>query len=180
MATSQFFNNKKIKLPGIYSRIVSGISNSPVTTDYGKILIIDTGLAATYAGGPGVNGTLKQGIDSIYEFKDITEARNIVRGGLLWKILEPLYRPFKGEPGISSLFFIKANTTTQASASFTATGGGAKGGIFAFKTLDEGIAANGQLESDLDSTDYGEGAIGAGELPTFHSLLETAKTYANT
>jgi hypothetical protein len=164
MATVTFFNNKQIKLPGVYSKIVSGITNAPVTTDYGKILIIDTGLFAGYGGGPGVAGALKQGVDSLYEFKDIGEARSIIRGGLGWKILEPLFRPYKSEPGVSSLYFIKANTTIQASMSFTGTGGGAKGGTFAFKTLDEGLAANGKLESDLDSTDYGEGAIGAGEL----------------
>jgi hypothetical protein len=164
MATTRLFGGKLIKLPGVYSRIVSGINSTPINTDYGKVLIIDTGLFAGYAGGPGVTGTLKQGTDSLYEFKDLGEARNIIRGGVGWKLLEKLYKPYKDQPGISSLYFIKANTTTQASMSFTATGGGAKGGTFAFKTLDEGKAANGVLESEIASQEYGSGAIGLGEL----------------
>ena len=54
MATEFRFNNKRVKLPGAYSTIVSGEKNAPLALDYGKVLVIDTGgLGATWGGGAG-------------------------------------------------------------------------------------------------------------------------------
>lgn len=164
MATVKYFGGRLRKLPGTYSEIQSGVNNAPSTSDYGKVLIIDTGLGATYVGGSGVNGALKQGVDSIYVCKDTLDAKAIVRGGLLFKAVEALFKPDKDAVGVSELSIIKAATTTQATMTFTATGGGAAGGTFAFKTLDEGVVANGVKESTADPITYGEGGIGIGEL----------------
>jgi hypothetical protein len=164
MATVKYFNGKVRKLPGVYSEIQSGVNNAPTTYNYSKVLIIDTGLGATYVGGSGVNGALKQDLDSVYVCNDILDAKAIIRGGLLYKAVEALFQPDKGAIGISSLNIVKAATTTQATMTFTGTGGGAAGGSFVFRTIDEGIAANGILESTADSQTYGEGAIGIGEL----------------
>src|SRR5271157_226593 len=119
MATSRLFGGKLIKIPGVYSQIISAINSTPIDTDYGRILIIDTGLFAGNSGGPGVNGALKQGKDSLFSFPDLGSARNIIRGGVGWKLLEKLFQPYQDQPGISTLYYIKANTTTQASMSFT-------------------------------------------------------------
>ena len=164
MATSRYFNGKVRKLPGAYSQIKSGVNNPPSTSDFAKVCIIDTGAGATYAGGSGVNGAYRQGLDTIYLCNDTLEAKSIIRGGLLYKAVEALFQPDKSNPGISQLQFIKAATTTQATMTFSATGGGANGGTFTFKTIDEGVVANGILESQVDPSDYGNGAIGIGQL----------------
>jgi hypothetical protein len=154
MATRKFFNNKLRKLPGVYSTIKSAINNPPSVSDFGKVLIIDTGLGATWAGGAGVNGANKQGLDTLNEFKDINSAKSIIRGGLLLKVVEGLFKPFQNTAGVSSLYFIKAATTTQSTLTFTATGGGSAGGSFVFKTLDEGVIANGVLDATNSNNLY--------------------------
>ena len=51
MATSVYFNGKLRTLPGIYSTITSGDSNSTRNLDYGTVLLIDTGVYGAGFGG---------------------------------------------------------------------------------------------------------------------------------
>lgn len=147
MATSKYFNNKLRKLPGAYSRIISGIQNPPQTADFSRVLLIDTGTGANYGGGSGVTGEFYQNKDTVYEFSSITDARNYYKGGLLWKVMEGLFRPDGSQPGISTLYVIKAATTIASSLTFTAVGGASNGGSFIVKPLDEGIIGNGILDA---------------------------------
>jgi len=150
MATSFYFGGKKIKLPGSYSRITSGISNPPSTLDYGKVLIIDntslyTGITSNgILGGSGVAGELNQGKNSIYKVTNLQQAQDFCPYGWWNKGLEFLFRP--GGNGISEVYFIKPATTTASVITFTATGGGTAGGSFKVKTRDEGVAANGVID----------------------------------
>jgi hypothetical protein len=156
MATSKFFNNKKITIPGVYSTIKSGIKNPPITSDYSKVLIIDTGTTpiAGWGGGSGINGQLASGQDAIYQFTDLNTYREFLKGGLLWKVAEGLFTPDGAENGVSTLYHVKAATTTKATLVFTATGGGAAGGTVNFSPKDEGIIANGKLDSSNDDNLY--------------------------
>jgi hypothetical protein len=149
MATKVFFNNRQIKLPGAYSTVVSGEKNPPRTLDFGKVLVIDTGsLGATWGGGAGIDGELSEGQDAVYKFDNLADYQNFLKGGLLWKCAEGLFFPDKRNAaaiGVSEVYHVKASTTAAATMTFTATGGGAAGGVFAFKTKDEGVNANGVL-----------------------------------
>ena len=84
MATSKYFDGKIRKLPGVYSDIKSGIQNLPQTSDYSKVLILDTGTGAAYGGKSGINGENESGVDSIYEFTDLVSAREFWKGGIMW------------------------------------------------------------------------------------------------
>lgn len=155
MASTVIFSNRQITLPGAYSTIVSGENNPARNLDYGKVLIIDTGVFGTgFGGGAGINGTISQGQDAIYTFDNISDFRSFVKGGMYWKIAEALFTPDPSNPaavGVSEILFVRAAKTTPAKLTFTST----NGGTFAVQTLDEGTVANGILTGTDLSTGYG-------------------------
>lgn len=155
MASTVIFSNRQITLPGAYSTIVSGENNPARNLDYGKVLIIDTGVFGTgFGGGAGINGTISQGQDAIYTFDNISDFRSFVKGGMYWKIAEALFTPDPSNPaavGVSKILFVRAAKTTPAKLTFIST----DGGTFAVQTLDEGTVANGVLTGTNLSTGYG-------------------------
>lgn len=165
MAISVYFNNKKITLPGAYATIAAGEQNDPRALDYGKCLIIDTGvLGAKWGGGAGINGKNANGKNAIYRFDNIEDFRSFVKGGWYWQLANALFFPDASNPaavGISELMFVRAASTTPATMTFTATGGGSNGGVFKIITLDEGLNANG-----LNSA----GEAATGELTTGYAF----------
>lgn len=154
MAIRYNFNNKVVKLPGAYSTIVSGEQSAPLTLDYGKILVIDTGVeGSTWGGGAGINGAGSKGKDSIYSFDNLADYQSFLKGGMFWKSAQALFKPSIGKLGASTILHAKAATTTKSSMSFVATGGGANGGTFTISPIDEGVVANGQVnETKATST----------------------------
>jgi len=147
MATEFIFDNKRIKLPGAYATIVSGENSTPIAADYGKVLVIDTGnLGATWGGGAGIDGELASGQDAIYQFTNLDDYRTFLKGGMFWKMAEGFFKPdiSSGALGASSVTHVKAATTTAATMTFTATGGGSNGGTFVIKVRDEGVIGNGE------------------------------------
>ena len=158
MATEVFFDNRIVKLPGAYSTIVSGEQSQPLALDYGKVLVIDTGVeGANWGGGSGIDGALASGKDSIYTFNNLEDYQSFLKGGLFWKMADALFKPDKktGAPGVSQVIHAKAATTAKATLSFTATGGGTAGGIFKVNPLDEGVCANGVMTSSHLDKGYG-------------------------
>jgi hypothetical protein len=145
MATQVYFDGKMRVLPGAYATITSGEQNAPANLDYGRILIIDTGLGAGWGGGSGVAGALKTGKDSVYQFDNIDDYKSFLKGGLLWKTAEALFFPYNNDKGVSRIYHVKAAETAAASMTFVATGGGAAGGTFKINCRDEGLASNGTL-----------------------------------
>lgn len=151
MATSFWFNGKKITEPGAYSMIKSGIKNPPRDLDYGNILIIDTGVDAdisqNFGSGPGINGTLNDGPTPVQEFDNMLDFRNAIGGGMMWAAAEFLFRPKGvGTPGISKLYYVRAATTVPAELTFTPTGGGSAGGNIVLQCRNEGSVGNGVKE----------------------------------
>jgi len=148
MATSFVFGNKSIKIPGSYSRILSGVKNTPAGLEYGALLVVDTGSMATWGGGSGIDGEFVQGKDSVYTFDNIQDARNFVKGGVWYELLANLFKPSElGIAGISTVTFVRAATTTAATITNTFTGGGANGGTIVLDLKEEGLVANGALTS---------------------------------
>lgn len=145
MATTYFFDNKQVILPGAYSTIKSAIDNPPITANYGRILVIDNSIGATFGGGAGINGELASGANAIYRFSRLSEYQSFLKGGPFWKAAEPLFKPGLNSTiqGASEVLHVKAATTAAATMTFTATGGGANGGTFKVKPRDEGVIANG-------------------------------------
>lgn len=163
MATTIIVNGKTIKRPGVYALTKSGIKYPPQNLPYGNICIIDNGPGATFAGGSGVNGTLTEGVDSVYELPTIQQYRDFMKGGALWDLGEALFKPSKSNlPGVSKVYFIKAATTLNAEIELEFTNG-----AVTFQTLDEGVGANGALTSGVLTKGYAckfvESTINAGK-----------------
>ena len=160
MATSFWFNGKKVILPGVYSTIKSGITNPLRDLDYGRVLLIDTGidtaLGNSFGSGPGINGTLTDGASPVQEFDNGLDFRNAIGGGLFWAAGSFLFKPKgTGIPGISKLYYVKAATTVAAEMTFSPTGGGAAGGTVILQVRNEGVVGNGVLESAELAKGYG-------------------------
>lgn len=141
MPTAININGKVITRPGVYALTKSGIKNPPLNFSYGNICIIDDGIGSSWGGGSGVNGSLKSGVDAVYEISTIQQFRDFVKGGELWNLAEPLFKPAgNGINGVSKVFLVKAATTTNAEISYTLINGSLR-----FIPLDEGENANGVL-----------------------------------
>ncbi|SHL15083.1 hypothetical protein SAMN05444266_102221 [Chitinophaga jiangningensis] len=144
MATKVNINGKLTSLPGVYAITKSGIVNPPTNLSYGNIVIIDDGIGAGFGAGTGVLGTAKQGGDSIYEFSSLQAMRDFVKGGELWNLALPLFKPARSsaEPinGVSKVFLIHARETSPATISLDLANGSLD-----IETQDEGLNANGVL-----------------------------------
>jgi len=145
MPTTVSFNGKSIVEPGAYSRIVGGDTNPPIQASFGNVLLIDTGSMAGYGYGSGINGEQASGPNSIYKFKNLDDFRQAVGGSIMWDAAKWLFKPSRnaGFRGINTLTLVKAATTTKGTATYTWTGGGPNGGVFAIHPKVEGISANG-------------------------------------
>ena len=167
MAQTLYYGNKSTNLPGVYTDFISGVTNQPISASFGNVLIIDTGQGAGYAGGAGIDGTLKSGIDSIQEFNSISDYRASVKGSEIWLLAEPLFQPQgAGNPqGTSKVYFAKGATTAPAEIEYTFTGGGAAGGVFNAQVRDEGTVGNGVEVSSVLTRGYA-GVMRAGTLDT--------------
>jgi hypothetical protein len=182
MATSVFFDGRKISLPGAYSTVKSGIKNPAVALEFGNCLIIDTGSSRFFGGGSGIAGTLKQNLDSIYTFTDVGSAQAHQHGGIFWFLSSPIFFPGGGATqGASSLTFIKAALTTPSSVSYTFTGGGGNGGTFTLRNRAEGRVGNGVMGDETRGaatvTISNAGTVGTSTF-TITSSGETIATYA--
>lgn len=165
--TLYFNNNQSTNIPGVYSEFVSGVNNPPISASFGNVLIIDTGTGAGFAGGAGIAGTLKSGIDSIQQFSRLKDYRAAIKGSQLWLLGEPLFQPqgAGNGAGVPSIFFAKAATTAPAEIEYTFTGGGTNGGVFNAQVRDEGTVGNGVETSSVLTRGYA-GVMRAGTLDT--------------
>lgn len=132
MATAINVNGKIVTRPGVYTLTVSGVRNPPASLPYGNVCIIDNGLGGSWGGGVG---------NTAYPFNTPQDFQNFVKGGPLWQLAKPLFKPGNGFTGVSTLTLIQARDTTAATIDFTIASGACS-----FDTKDQGINANGVLD----------------------------------
>lgn len=137
MATSVYFGGKTRKLPGTYSTVVSGIKTETAISTYGNVLLIDAGAGKGFNAAVGLRGHGKETILALEQ----DEANTVIRGGALKPVIEALFKPATGVPGVSTLYLLKAAETTPASiANFSLFGGAIT--ATKVKTKDEGTVCN--------------------------------------
>jgi hypothetical protein len=124
MAIRIQFGNRSILEPGSYGRTVNGTTQRQSAADFGKVMIIDTGIGSYFGGGAGVNGQLANGKNTVYEFTEKTTFKNFVKGGVLWDIADYLFSPSKTGNGASAVQVVKASTTTAPEIVLTVSGSG--------------------------------------------------------
>lgn len=142
MATKVLVNGKFQTRAGVYATIKSGVVNPAIPTSYGNVLIIDDGIGASFGGGSGISGENKNGADAIYEFDNLPAFQAFVKGGELWNLAKPLFNPSGDQQGVSKVFYVRAALTTMAEMAWTCVNG-----AFTIQTKDEGLNANGVLDS---------------------------------
>lgn len=175
MATKVLVNGKLETRAGVYSTVKSGIKNPVAAQSYSNILIIDDGIGAGYGGGSGINGIVKNGIDAIYQFDNLSDFRSFVKGGELCKLADSLYNPYQKYSGVSKIYFAQARTTTPANINVNLVNGS-----FSIQTRDEGLNANGStLANGLLSTGIAAKLIQTNipaTVATFASTIAQAQT----
>lgn len=142
MATNYVFNGKVVKLPGAYSTIKSITPSAIQSNSYGRVLIINTDPGLSFGGS--INGELTKGLNALYRFRTLNEARSFLRSGYLWNLAEGLFKPSRSEGvfGCSDLYFINALTTKAPTISLTAN----TTEVLTIKVKDEGTTSNAVVE----------------------------------
>lgn len=140
MAQKINIGGKKISRPGVYSTVKSGIKNNPVGLDYGHVVIIDDGIGAGWGGGAE---------NTVNDFEKGEDFQDFVKGGELWNLAAPLFKPGTGYLGSSKVSLIHAREASSAVISYSLTNG-----TLVFTTKDQGLNANGQLVGSILSKGY--------------------------
>lgn len=143
MATKVNINGKLVSRPGVYTLIKSGIQNSPVRLSYGVVTIVDDGIGAGWGGGEG---------NVAYSFETIQDFQSFVKGGPLWDLANPLFKPVpsKSIQGASKVILVQARSATSATIAYSLTNGDIE-----LVTKDKGLNANGSVTSSILRKGYG-------------------------
>lgn len=146
MAEQILFDNKLVTEPGSAAKTVGGVQNAGAPLDFGKVCIIDTGLAAVYGGGKSshdIAGIKLNKTEYINVVNSAREMRELVKGGTLWDLASYLWNPAIGGNGPSEVFIIHARRGAPATDSIvpiaTAT--------MVIDTIETGLNTNGSIGS---------------------------------
>lgn len=185
MPTIHNFEGQPVVIPGVKSTIKSGVKNTPLALSYGNVLVIDTGSGATYGGGES---------KKIYEFDNMVDFRNHVKGGLWYELAKPLFRPAGvGVNGISKIFFARAIAGTksslilnfnedasESSSSVSASSSSSSDSPYniSLKTKDEGIIGGGSLIAGVLKKGYGVEIVQSSITVTKYVMKFYVGTYA--
>lgn len=146
MATVVNFHGKNYVEPGSYAVSVYNPTSVVNVSEFGNVMIIDTGLAKNgeheFAGGSGIHGELNKGLKSVYEFDNYEDFLSFMGGGLVGDIAQKIFTPKDGAMGAPKLYYCRAATTTCANISLS-VGSSAS---LVLKCKNEGVAGNGVLE----------------------------------
>lgn len=154
MAREVSIGGKTTRLPGVYSFIKSGVTTPPVAASFGRAVLIDTGRGAGFSDVIGVGSANFQGIGSILEVQNLTDYRQVIRGGELWDLGLNLFKPAgigSDVEGVSSLYVLRAATTAPSSVLLTL---GDTAYSIQIKTRAEGLSTVASYTSGILSQGY--------------------------
>lgn len=152
MATVVNFHGKKCIEPGSYAAIVYNPTSVVNVSEFGNVMIIDTGLSlatvnstnSEYAGGSGINGTLNKGLKSVYSFETYEDFVQFMGGGLVADIAKKIFTPRDGAAGAPKLFYTRAATTTPAKITLEIS----TGNTLELTCKNEGLCGNGIVDGN--------------------------------
>lgn len=141
MATIVNFHGKNYIEPGAYAVSVYNPTSVVNVSQFGNVMIIDTGLAKDddgyeFAGGSGIHGELNKGLKSVYQFENYEDFLAFMHGGLMADIAEKIFTPLQGVLGAPKVYYCRAATTKAAKFEI----GGIK-----FTCKNEGIVGNAKI-----------------------------------
>lgn len=154
MATVVNFHGKNYIEPGSYAVSVYNPTSVVNVSEFGNVMIIDTGLAKNgdyeFAGGSGIHGELNKGLKSVYEFDNYEDFLSFMGGGLVGDIAEKIFTPRDGVAGAPKLFYCRAATTKCANITLTF----GSGNSLILKCKNEGEVGNGVIDGGVLKVGY--------------------------
>lgn len=166
MATVVNFHGKNYIEPGSYAVSVYNPTSVVNVSEFGNVMIIDTGLAKNgdyeFAGGSGIHGELNKGLKSVYEFDNYEDFLSFMGGGLVGDIAEKIFTPRDGVAGAPKLFYCRAATTKCANITLTFDSGNS----LVLKCKNEGEVGNGVIEGGVLKVGYAARVITGSDDPS--------------
>lgn len=166
MATVVNFHGKNYIEPGSYAVSVYNPTSVVNVSEFGNVMIIDTGLAKNgdyeFAGGSGIHGELNKGLKSVYEFDNYEDFLSFMGGGLVGDIAEKIFTPRDGVAGAPKLFYCRAATTKCANITLTFDSGNS----LVLKCKNEGEVGNGVIEDGVLKVGYAARVITGSDDPS--------------
>lgn len=154
MATVVNFHGKNYIEPGSYAVSVYNPTSVVNVSEFGNVMIIDTGLAKNgdyeFAGGSGIHGELNKGLKSVYEFDNYEDFLSFMGGGLVGDIAQKIFTPRDGVAGAPKLFYCRAATTKCANITLTFSSGNS----LILKCKNEGEVGNGVIDGGVLKVGY--------------------------
>ena len=166
MATVVNFHGKNYIEPGSYAVSVYNPTSVVNVSEFGNVMIIDTGLAKNgdyeFAGGSGIHGELNKGLKSVYEFDNYEDFLSFMGGGLVGDIAQKIFTPRDGVAGAPKLFYCRAATTKCANITLTF----GSGNSLILKCKNEGEVGNGVIEGGVLKVGYAARVITGSDDPS--------------
>ena len=166
MATVVNFHGKNYIEPGSYAVSVYNPTSVVNVSEFGNVMIIDTGLAKNgdyeFAGGSGIHGELNKGLKSVYEFDNYEDFLSFMGGGLVGDIAQKIFTPRDGVAGAPKLFYCRAATTKCANITLTF----GSGNSLVLKCKNEGEVGNGVIEGGVLKVGYAARVITGSDDPS--------------
>ena len=166
MATVVNFHGKNYIEPGSYAVSVYNPTSVVNVSEFGNVMIIDTGLAKNgdyeFAGGSGIHGELNKGLKSVYEFDNYEDFFFFLCGGLVGDIAQMIFTPRDGVAGAPKLFYCRAATTKCANITLTF----GSGNSLILKCKNEGEVGNGVIDGGVLKVGYAARVITGSDDPS--------------
>lgn len=166
MATVVNFHGKNYIEPGSYAVSVYNPTSVVNVSEFGNVMIIDTGLAKNgdyeFAGGSGIHGELNKGLKSVYEFDNYEDFLSFMGGGLVGDIAQKIFTPRDGVAGAPKLFYCRAATTKCANITLTF---GSENSLI-LKCKNEGEVGNGVIDGGVLKVGYAARVITGSDDPS--------------
>lgn len=166
MATVVNFHGKNYIEPGSYAVSVYNPTSVVNVSEFGNVMIIDTGLAKNgdyeFAGGSGIHGELNKGLKSVYEFDNYEDFLSFMGGGLVGDIAQKIFTPRDGVAGAPKLFYCRAATTKCATITLTFSSGNS----LILKCKNEGEVGNGVINGGVLKVGYAARVITGSDDPS--------------
>lgn len=166
MATVVNFHGKNYIEPGSYAVSVYNPTSVVNVSEFGNVMIIDTGLAKNgdyeFAGGSGIHGELNKGLKSVYEFDNYEDFLSFMGGGLVGDIAQKIFTPRDGVAGAPKLFYCRAATTKCANITLTF---GSENSLI-LKCKNEGEVGNGVIDDGVLKVGYAARVITGSDDPS--------------
>lgn len=165
MATVVNFHGKNYIEPGSYAVSVYNPTSVVNVSEFGNVMIIDTGLAKNgdyeFAGGSGIHGELNKGLKSVYEFDNYEDFLSFMGGGLVGDIAQKIFTPRDGVAGAPKLFYCRAATTKCANITLTFDSENS----LILKCKNEGEVGNGIIDDGVLKVGYAARVITGSDDP---------------